>query len=80
VVESIRALVGRPQLKRMAAAVAGGIGGFAYYYYVGCASGTCPITGNPYISTLYGAAVGFLLFPTRKPEAPPPAADADQPQ
>jgi len=35
--------------------------GFAYYYFVGCASGTCPITSNPYVSTAYGALVGLLL-------------------
>lgn len=42
--------------------VAGGIGGFAYYHYVGCASGTCPITSNPYISVAYGALLGYLAF------------------
>jgi hypothetical protein len=36
--------------------------GFAYYYFVGCASGTCPITSNPYRSMIYGAIMGFLLF------------------
>ena len=40
----------------------GGIGGFAYYHFVGCASGTCPITSNPYISVIYGALLGYLLF------------------
>jgi hypothetical protein len=41
--------------------------GFAYYYFIGCTTGKCPITGNPYISTLYGALVGFVLvFPNKK--------------
>jgi len=35
--------------------------GYAYYYYIGCASGTCPITGNPFISTAYGAMIGVML-------------------
>jgi hypothetical protein len=35
--------------------------GFAYYYYIGCASGTCPITSNPFISTGYGLAAGLLI-------------------
>ena len=35
--------------------------GFAFYRFVGCRSGACMITSNPYISTLYGAAMGYLL-------------------
>jgi len=42
------------------------LAGFSYWYFVGCASGTCPITGNPYISALYGALVGGLIFATLK--------------
>ena len=42
--------------------IVGGIAGFAYYYFVGCASGTCPITSNPYMTTGYGALLGYLLF------------------
>jgi len=40
----------------------GALGGFLYYKYVGCVNGTCAITANPYISTLYGAMMGGLLF------------------
>lgn len=40
----------------------GMIGGFLYYYYIGCASGTCPITSNPYISVIYGGLMGYLIF------------------
>jgi len=40
----------------------GGIAGFLYYHFVGCASGTCPITSNPYITVIYGALLGYLLF------------------
>jgi hypothetical protein len=35
--------------------------GFSYYRFVGCSNGTCPITSNPYISTLYGALIGAML-------------------
>lgn len=41
--------------------VIGAAGGFAYYKFIGCASGTCPITSNPYISTFYGALIGALV-------------------
>ncbi|MDO9152889.1 MAG: DUF6132 family protein [Paludibacter sp.] len=43
-------------------ATAGAIGGYLYYYFVGCQSGGCPITSNPYISIVYGALMGYLLF------------------
>jgi len=38
----------------------GGVGGFLYYVYVGCPTGTCPITSNPWISTTYGAVMGYF--------------------
>lgn len=40
----------------------GAIGGYLYWHFIGCSSGACPITGNPYISTGYGAMLGVLLF------------------
>lgn len=49
-------------------AVLGAIGGYAYYYFIGCSSGTCPITSNPYISVLYGALMGYLVFDMIKPK------------
>lgn len=42
-------------------AVVGAALGFAYYRLVGCASGGCPITSNPWISSSYGAVMGALL-------------------
>lgn len=42
--------------------VVGMVAGYAYYYYIGCSSGTCPITSNPYISIIYGAILGYLTF------------------
>jgi hypothetical protein len=46
----------------------GAIGGFLYYHFVGCASGTCPITSKPINSSLYGALMGGLLFNIFKKE------------
>lgn len=44
----------------------GAIGGYLYYHFVGCASGTCAITSKPINSTLYGALMGGLLFTSFK--------------
>lgn len=48
-------------LRTITAVLLGGLLGFAYYRYVGCASGACPLTSNPYVSTIYGALIGALL-------------------
>ena len=42
----------------------GAVGGYLYYHFVGCASGTCAITSNPLNSTLYGAMMGGSLVNT----------------
>ncbi len=39
----------------------GGIAGFLFYYFVGCTTGTCPITSNPYGSIIYGALMGAMV-------------------
>ena len=41
--------------------VLGAASGLAYQRFIGCRTGTCPITSNPFVSTLYGAVMGFLL-------------------
>jgi hypothetical protein len=48
------------------AIIIGGGLGYAYYHFIGCQSGTCPITSNPWISTGYGALLGFVLMLGRK--------------
>lgn len=42
--------------------IVGAILGYAYYHFVGCASGTCMITSKPINSTLYGGLMGGLFF------------------
>lgn len=41
--------------------MAGALGGFLYWKFVGCNSGTCMIKSVWYWSTLWGAAVGYLV-------------------
>jgi len=41
--------------------IAGGAGGFLYWHFVGCKTGTCPIRSVWYYSTLYGLIIGYLV-------------------
>jgi hypothetical protein len=40
--------------------IAGAAGGFLYWKFVGCASGTCFIKSVWYMSTLYGLVLGWV--------------------
>jgi hypothetical protein len=42
----------------------GGIGGYIYYRMVGCPSGACTITSNPWLTVLWGAILGYLIGST----------------
>lgn len=48
--------------KPAAGILIGGTLGFFYYFYVGCSSGTCAITSNPYTSILFGGAMGYYVL------------------
>ena len=64
-------------MKMLSGLAIGAIFGFLYYYYIGCASGTCAITSNPYISTAYGAMMGLVfMWPAKEKEMD----DGDNPQ
>jgi len=52
-----------------AGAVAGAITGYLYWYFIGCESGTCPITASPGNSIIWGAVMGSLLFSLFKKES-----------
>lgn len=41
----------------------GATAGYAYYHFIGCVSGSCPIASNPWSSTGYGALIGLVLAP-----------------
>lgn len=49
----------KKRIKRTVGLTLGATAGFAYYATVGCASGGCPITSNPWISTGWGALIGL---------------------
>jgi hypothetical protein len=60
----------RSRLRPLLAAAAGAAVGAAYAHFIGCRTGTCPLTSNVWIAGLYGAAVGALVgWPSRaRPE------------
>lgn len=39
----------------------GGALGFANYKFIGCATGTCPLSSNPWIATIFGMMLGGLV-------------------
>ncbi|MCL5097603.1 MAG: DUF6132 family protein [Candidatus Omnitrophica bacterium] len=39
----------------------GAVLGFGWHKLVGCSTGACPLTSNPFISTIYGLVVGALV-------------------
>ena len=47
--------------------LAGALAGYLYWNYVGCFSGSCAITSNPINSTIYGSAMGGLVFSLFRP-------------
>lgn len=52
------------QIKWKKLLIFAGIGmaaGYAYYHFVGCVSGTCPLTSNPYLMVGYGLGAGLIL-------------------
>ncbi len=50
-----------PLLRPALFALGGGLVGLGSYFWIGCASGVCPITSNPVSAALYFALVGWLL-------------------
>ncbi len=46
---------------KLAGVVVGALAGFAYWYFIGCNSGTCPIQSNWHTSTLYGGLIGYVI-------------------
>ena len=48
-------------LKLILGVVVGGGLGFAYYKFIGCATGACPLTRHPVISSISGAVLGALM-------------------
>lgn len=49
-------------LKWIIAIAIGAAVGFAYWYFIGCNTGSCAITSSPVNSSIYGALMGGLVL------------------
>ena len=49
-----------PILKTILGAVAGATIGFLMYRFIGCKTGTCPLTANPWTSMVIWGIVGAI--------------------
>lgn len=67
--ETLKRLAKDLWAQRLTLMVIGAGLGYWYYAAIGCERG-CAITSNPWISTAYGALVGFLVHPGRRANAP----------
>jgi hypothetical protein len=47
--------------------ITGAIGGFLYWKFIGCGSGTCLITSHPVNSTIYFSVMGGLFLSLFQP-------------
>jgi len=49
------------EMKVILGAMIGAAVGYAVGYFGRCASGTCPLTGNPVVSAMIGAMIGAMV-------------------
>jgi hypothetical protein len=61
---TLKSLVTNIWAQRVALMLVGAGLGYWYYAAIGCERG-CAITSDPWISTAYGALIGFLVHPGR---------------
>ena len=54
-----------PLLRFALGALVGAGVGFALYKFVGCRTGACPLTANPWVAMLIYGALGAMMAGTR---------------
>jgi hypothetical protein len=75
-VASLTAFVLNVRVQRVALMLIGAGAGYWYYATIGCERG-CAITGDPWISTAYGALIGALVHPARFRSTPHQRSEGD---
>jgi uncharacterized membrane protein HdeD (DUF308 family) len=41
--------------------IIGGVAGYLFFYFIGCKTGACAITSNPYGSIFMGSLLGYFF-------------------
>lgn len=60
-------------------ALAGAALGYLYWSEVGCVTGGCPLTSNPWVTTGLGGLVGLNIgWPSRRPASPSPTRPTEE--
>jgi len=59
-----------PRARTILGIVLGGAAGALYGQYVGCLTGSCPLTSNPYTAGALGAVLGASLLSPGERKAP----------
>jgi hypothetical protein len=59
--EKLKAWWGRRTVRYGVGIIGGAATGFAYYWYVGCPTGGCPISSNPYLMLAMGGFLGYTV-------------------
>lgn len=71
-------LLRKDNLLLLSGILTGTAGGFMYYYFIGCRTGTCPLTSSPWLTMLWGATVGYLIFDMFRKKKGPAAPQEDK--
>lgn len=50
-----------PAVRMVIGAVVGGLVGLAMWRFVGCRTGACPLTANPYVAAVVWGVMGALV-------------------
>lgn len=60
--EKIKTWLGQLSYRRYILGILiGGAAGYLYFFFVGCKTGSCPITGHSYSSSIAGSLMGYLI-------------------
>lgn len=60
-------------------ALAGALGGGLYAHFVGCATGTCPLTSNVWTAAAFFGLTGAVVALPGGPRRAPPAREPERP-